>query len=514
MRRIVTVAAFAVAMASGAAAVASGGVAPAGALIIAGDAEQYRSPMAVDLGGTLLLPSLTLGARAQGFGDVVLDRDGTRLDPPPAVNVLLRAGLSYSTVSALLPLIVGVDVEGDLITGTAAGQPDDQLGVGLPASDGFEHQLRKASLLVSYEGWLTVLGGYMTSHWGMGLLANDGAHPWQPGTADLTDPRGGDRVLRAMFVLGPVTNVGLQIALGYDVVQGDDVLLEGDEAQQALAAVSVGRGKDHSVGIYGVYRTQRTADGKATKVVVVDVAGESTLALPSDISLKLEAEVALITGETELGPTATYPVHDVLQLGAAARASFDAGGQGFVLDFIYASGDRNFDDGAQNAFKVDANYSMGFLLFEHVMAAQTGRAAVTAADLTLVGRPSEDLDRLPTRGAVSNTVAFFPRYWVRPTDGLEIYGGPMMAFSEVDYADPFNSRLAGGDPRNALGGNPGAYLGTEVDLGLRWRGLFHGTELTVGIEGAALIPGPALADALGATHSPVWGGRFILSYRL
>ena len=39
----------------------------------------------------------------------------------------------------------------------------------------------------------------------------------------------------------------------------------------------------------------------------------------------------------------------------------------------------------QNAFRMDPNFEVGLLLFRHVLAAQTGRAPVTAGDPTLVG---------------------------------------------------------------------------------------------------------------------------------
>jgi hypothetical protein len=353
----------------------------------------------------------------------------------------------------------------------------------------------------------------MTSYWGMGLVANDGAHGWAPGNAAFADPRGGDRVLRVMLASGPLTRFGITAAAGFDWVQGDDAMIEDDSARQGVAAVTVGAGHPHSAGVYGVYRRQTSPAGDRLTVGVVDVYGRTSHALPAGLSLAAEAEAALITGQTTLAATVDYPEQNVLQLGAALRVALSHKRLGGVLEILYAAGDASADDDQQNAFKPDPNFEMGLLLFRHVLAGHTGRAVATAGDPEITGVPSQGLERFPTRGSASNTVALFPRGWWRPLDGLEIYAGPLFAFTVTESADPFNTRLAGGVARNALDGAPGRYLGTELDGGVRFRALLFGTELTVGAEGGVLLPGSALAQADGSAMSPVVGGRFLLDYR-
>jgi hypothetical protein len=245
-----------------------------------------------------------------------------------------------------------------------------------------------------------------------------------------------------------------------------------------------------------------------------DLAGQVTVDAAPAVIATFEAESALIVGETELGPTADFPVHDVLQFGAALRANLDAGIVGSVVDFVYASGDQNLDDDAQNGFKADPNFEVGMMLFRQVLADQSARSASTAGDPTLVGLPSEDLDRLPTRGSVTNTAALFPRVRVRPIAGLELYTGPLVAWTVVPIADPLNTRVAGGQPRNHLGGEGGLHLGTEWDLGVRYRALFWGAELTGGAEAGILKPGSALVKADGTSMDLVHGGRLMIDIRL
>jgi hypothetical protein len=354
----------------------------------------------------------------------------------------------------------------------------------------------------------------MSSDWGLGLLANSGRRAWEPGSARFSDPREGDVVLRGLIATGPHTDKGIVLAGFIDRVYDDDLLVGEDEAWQTGGSLSVGPPQQRDKpwgGVYALYRQQTADDGDVTTLSGADLAARLPIALSKTMQLTLEGEGAFITGQTDLGPSPDYPVHDVLQLGGALRASLDAGPLGGVFDLLYASGDQNIDDGALNAFRVDPNYEFGMLAFRHVLAAQTGRAPITAGDPDLVGVPSEDLDRIPTRGSVTNTVALFPRMWGRPYKELEVYGGPLFIWNEVPLVDAKNTRLAGGVPTNALGGASGRYMGTELDLGVRLPIDIAGSRLIAGAEGAVFLPGSGLegGEVLPET---VYGGRLMLRY--
>ncbi|MGM0577397.1 MAG: hypothetical protein ACQEXJ_16860 [Myxococcota bacterium] len=478
-----------------------------------GTAREYRPVLEAAPGEMSLVPWATLAGRLETVGSYPIDRDGTEYDTGPQANVLARVGLRFHTVRRLSPWVIFAEVEGDAVTGQLTDGPDVD-GVEMPATDDVDSQLRKATVAVSYGGAFTLVGGLMTSHWGMGLLAHDGAHGWSPGSALFTDPRGGDVVWRAMAVAGPFGGAKVQAAVAFDKVERDDLLIGADDAVQLIGSVTVGKDEPHSAGLYVVARRQTAEDDAETEVMVFDATGRTRLPLGDDLALELDAEAAVIFGTTELGPTPDFPTHDVLQVGAVGRAHLAGGSWGALLDVAYASGDENLDDDEQNAFSADRNFHQGFILHRHVMAAMTGRAPVTASDPELVGVPAEDLERVPTRGKFTNLLTLFPRFYGRPVDGLEIYGGPLVAFTPEKLSDPFNTKLAGGEPRNALNGDPGRYLGTEVDLGIRYTGLIGGTELSVGAEAGVFLPGSALDDADGDPMDPVWGVRSLLRYRL
>ena len=449
-----------------------------------------------------------------------VDRYGNELEPRPTFGPELRISARFETGAELDPLFLRLEYEHDLITNFIAPEVELAGQEGAFAyTEPLNHELRKGYALLAFGQYAQLSVGWQTSHWGMGLLANDGDHGWEPGSARIADPHSGDRPLRGSISTGPHTDLGFFAAVGGDLLNADfladdDVLLEGDHGGQVIGALMLGRGKPHNVGAYAVYRVQENEEGRQTRVGAVDLAGMVTVDAAPTVIATFEAESALIFGETELGPTVDFPVHDVLQLGAAVRANLDAGIVGTVIDFVYASGDQNLDDDAQNGFKADPNFEVGMMLFRQVLADQSARSAFTAGDPTLVGVASEDLDRLPTRGSVTNTAALFPRLRVRPVDGLEIYSGPLFAWTVVPIADPLNTRVAGGQPRNHLNGEGGLHLGTEVDFGVRYRALFWGAEVTAGGELGILKPGSALVGAGAVPLDAVHGGRLMIDIRL
>jgi hypothetical protein len=485
---------------------------------LAGEDDAYRPFLRTRLFGLRLEAPLSVAARNTVYPAVPVDSVGTELSPEPELDVRARVGLRLDSEDRFGLLVFAAEFEFDAISGPVSGGDDGKTeAIAPPLSDESGQALRKAYGRFSFGPFVTLAGGYTTSHWGLGLVANDGAHGHTPGGGEFSDPRGGDRVLRGQVVTGPWSTERLLVSVAYDVVQDDDVTLSGDEATQVSAAVVVGHQRPNRVGVYVARRAQEARDGDETNVTVYDVHGRLEGKPVGQVKAFLESEAAFISGETDLGPTAEHPRHDVVQLGVATRFGLSQGRIGGVADVVYASGDQNFEDAEQNGFRADPNFEQGLLLYRGVMAAQTARAPVRAADPELVGYPSEDLDRLPSRGQVTNTVTFFPRAVYRPTDGLEIYGGPLFAWAEANLVDARETRLAGGEPHNALGGKPTAFLGTEYDVGLRYTALLGGTRLTLGAEGGYFVPGGAFASGSAAGVKPLdsaSGGRVLAQWEL
>ncbi len=507
-----------------------------------------RPLLHLELGGIVLEAPLSVAGRLESVSSFPVSDDGTNYVHSPTLNTQFRIGLNIDTQRALKVMRAVWRYEHDIQTGVIAGGSDSR-GIFVPDGFGFEgdirpticpsdlseedalqqgctrrenafdSQLRHASLRLDLGYFVHVLGGFMTSHWGMGLVANDGAHGWKPGSALFVDPRSGDRTLRGAMLLGPFGDSRIAFLGGIDQIQDDDIFLEGDKAFQVFGAAVYGLQDPKSfdlpkrIGFYFVSRRQIADDNAEINVNVFDLEAEWGFDIGGSNSLTLATELAFLQGSTTLGPTPTFQTQDVLQLGAGARATLNMRGWGIVFDFLYASGDDNFDDGRQTSFRVDRNYPLGLLAHRYVTAAQTAYSPITANNPDLLATPSEDLERLPTRGVITNTVSFFPRGYWQPTEHLEIYGGPLLLFTDESLADAFQTRINGGEPFNALGGvASGSFLGTELDLGVRYRRRIYTTLFTLGLEGALFLPGQALVQASGDTMDQVMGGRTFLEY--
>jgi hypothetical protein len=462
----------------------------------------------LDLDGMILEAPLLFATRYEATSQYAIDRDRTMFDSK-GVDTVFRIGARFDSKRVLVPLLVLAEYEHDLFTGMNSTLPTLG-GEGYPFSQPSTDQLRKLYGRLSL-GWYAHAGfGFNTSHWGLGLIANDGAHGFTPSSPSFTDPRGGDRVLRGFLASGPHTDAKIFASVAIDSVVSDEAMLEGDSAKQLVAAVLVGRNLPHTAGLYVVRRNQTSGTGGEINVTVIDGTAKTSGEIEGLGTYTLEGEFAHIFGQATVAGSPEFPTQDVSQLGAALRASLDAGFMGGVIDLLYASGDENIDDGGQHGFKADPNYALGLVLHRHLFAAATARAVHNASNPNLLGVPPRGLDRFPTKGSITDTVAFFPRAFWRPVEELEIYSGPLFAWSATSVVDPLRTRLAGGAPRNAFDREPGSYLGTELDVGARFRSEILGSQLELGGEFGVLIPGSAFA---GSSYS-VYGGRAFVQYRL
>ncbi|HRI68227.1 MAG TPA: hypothetical protein PK156_28550 [Polyangium sp.] len=453
----------------------------------------------------------SVSLRGEGVSTFPVDKTGTGYQNGFAFSPQVRVGAYYDTLKKISPLIFRLEYEQDLPTGfvTSGDRPS---GSELPDGAPITTPLRK--LMLHFGGrYFRIAMGATTNHFGLGLLANDGSSSnWTPGSARFADNRGGDRVGGGYIATGPLTDLGIVASFGGYQVLGDDILLPGDKANQLIASVSVGHGKKTGAGLFFVHRELTTQTGGVTNVNAFDLTARHENVGPH-YTISVEAEAAIVYGLTTVAATPEIPVQDILQFGTIVRGAVRTHHGGAVLDVLYASGDNNPYDKKQTAFRADPNLETGLLLYRYVLAAQTGRATATAGDPNLVGVASQGLERIPTRGSPTNTLAIFPRFYVRPLAGLEVYGGPLLAFSMAPLYDPLNTRTAGGVVKNALGGTSGQTLGLEMDLGVRQRMLIRGMELTVGLEGGMLLPGNAFADAKGTPMSTVYGGRGLVQHR-
>jgi hypothetical protein len=432
-------------------------------------------------------------------------------------------------IVAQLDLVTGVAF-GDLAHDTTADQtPRDEY-------NGFSNVQPRwlyAQLNTEY-GVFRV--GQQPSHWGMGIVANDGDRPPLFG-----DYRYGNIVERVLFGTKPGgRDSDFTVAVAGDIVYRDNVarITRGDNAYQGVLAAYWERGPDQ-LGLYGVYRHQehdRTSGAslfpylETLDVGVIDVAGKVAARVPnSDAFVFGAGEVATILGSTNALRTAdqarsgqTTSVRSyggAVQVGVVHRAQCgcsaaspdpqdrtfgDVVGQ---VEVGYASGDSDPYADVTHRFTFDPNHKVGLLLFDEVMRFQTARAATAAADPLLAngGRPPPGVDLLPSNGGVFGAQYINPTAIVRPFRWLDFKGGVVIAQATADVVDPYRLATQGAYV-NYRGGDPKRRdLGVEADVGTEARfRLDYGLRLMIGAQGGVLFPGGALADASGATMKAPW----------
>jgi hypothetical protein len=379
-----------------------------------------------------------------------------------------------------------------------------------------------------YLEWNTPVGlvraGQQGSHWGMGILANDGDHPTLFG-----DYRRGALSERLLFATQPMgKGTPLTLLVAGDMVYEDEtasLLSDRDRAFQGIAA-AMWHAKPGELGVYGVVRNQERdhqATGPLTPyteritVGVVDVTGKFNARVPgADAFAYGQFEAAAIVGSTNavrgscgtpLDPTKAGADEKVRSFGAAATlGAVHVGhdperrwGKAVVeVEWGYASGDADPCDGTTKRFTMDPNHNVGLVLFQHVMAWKTARSATIAQDPNLVDRAAPGLQLLPSNGGVFGAAYLNPRVVVRPRPWLDLKGGVLVAQTTADFVDPYQAGALG-NFRNYDGGSSRLHdLGVELDLGVDGRiEVEEGAVVNLGFEGGVLFPGHAFDDAAG-----------------
>jgi hypothetical protein len=395
-----------------------------------------------------------------------------------------------------------------------------------------------------YLDWLTPVGllrvGQQPSHWGMGLVANDGDHP-----ALFGDYRYGNIVEQVLFATKPLGKKSpFVFALAGNLVYRDNVasLVGGDRAWQGILAAFYEEGAD-MLGLYGVWRHQTHDQSSepsffpytdAIDVGVLDVAGRFVrpIAVPDETAYVFGSFEAA----TELGSTSAE--RTTYQAASGSKTSIQAYGGAAALGVVlagreqgaaapkaaserpdlygrivaevevgYASGDADPYDGTEKRFVFDPNHKVGLLLFDEVMRWQTARASVAAQDCVLsnCSRPPPGASLLPSNGGVFGAAYAYPTGLYRPRPWLDLKAGAVIAQTTADSVDPYRV-VKQGAYVNYGGGDPKRHdLGVELDGGFEARvALQYGLRLQLGAQAGVLFPGGALADATGATMKTPW----------
>ncbi len=398
--------------------------------------------------------------------DFVTDAEGVTVGQGPVADHRFRVALGLDADPWK------VKTEWDLFSGQFAGDTWD-LDVAIDARHREDLGITDIGSFLPRQAWVQTLAGpvqvqlgLVTSHWGLGMVANDGAHDPLFGRAQF-----GDRVIRARVAASP-NGPGTAVTLvgAFDRVVSDDAaaMTDGQTAWQGVFAALATEDANQG-GVYMVLRQQTEADGvRQTMAGVLDLYGNVVLAREGP-DVVARAEAAGITGSTSR--TRTYE-HETLQvLSGGALGAVGLADTRWTADFWggWASGDGNPDDGATHDFSFDRDANVGLVLFDEIGGATEAQTYTHLIDPEHTGAPPDGADATVTEGSFRRAAFLQPVVDVKPADWLGLRLGYLAAWSTAPIANPYTSFRNGGTPTNAFGvETSGRFIGTELDAALRF----------------------------------------------
>lgn len=438
------------------------------------------------------------------LSDFPVDAQGTTHGQRAWLDHRARIGLSESYD------LWSWEAEADLLTGQVAGDVWSLGSVDARHRDvhgAFDRTgfLPRKALVRGVVGNFQVEAGLNTSHWGLGMVANDGDHDPLFGRTDL-----GDRVLRfratAMPGKGTPGRGSLALVGAADLVVADDAAALADDqvAVQAIFSALYVRADQARFGIYGVLRHQReVAVDRRTDVAVVD----GYVDLPLEVGawdLRVAGEAAAIVGGTDRATTYTARrAMAVAQVGATGLATLSKDRLRLHLSAGYASGDGDPDDKKNGDFTFDRNFAVGSVLFEHVLGGVEMATHALLSDPELSGQPPDGVDALATEGSFRRAAFAQPAVELLPNDWSTLRLGAAMVLGTAPYSQPYYTYRNGGTPTSHHGlPSESRLLGTELDWALAVHrpgdeGLRPGFEIQ---GGHALLGAPLRGSGPPAIH--------------
>lgn len=341
--------------------------------------------------------------------------------------------------------------------------------------------------------------------------------------------RTGNSVDRVLFATKPLEALkpaeqrdkgeaqGLFFILAYDRIVSDEIRLFGDDVHQGVVSVRLHEprhalGEDAVLAGYYVHRFDGQYDTHVNTFGLRAISrfGRLNAGLELATNLGSTRELAEAYKVITNDPVVEQPIQ---QLGARAVVRYDWPAFTAYLEADFATGDGDPQARtplSQFVFAEDTN--VGLLLFEHVLAFQTARAAAASVEiLKRLNAPSYPAESVSTRGSFTNAFAVFPQIDVRPVEDVTLRAGVLVAWGASPVVDPVASLQArdgatiDDDLVNFAGGPPARYYGTEIDGRFTWRFVDH---FAFDLEGAVLFPGEALEDENGdAVRSVLVQGR-------
>jgi hypothetical protein len=358
--------------------------------------------------------------------------------------------------------------------------------------------------------------GQMASHWGLGLVSNDGEDRFN----EFGESYFGDLYWRALFATKPFSLFSksafadrLVMGVGYDIVWWDDNASyeDGDRGAQWIFSCFYDDPDHVFLGVYVAMRDQEDDDEDDVEANAYDIYFNwKSRPKGSRPIVSVAFEGAMVEGWTDRVIHENAPEElDLEGIGAVFRAGlfYPDHGVRLGLEGGYASGDANSYDDTNYAFSFDPNYHVGIVLFNEVIASLSAVQPEPLGDPDRVKVPQKGIDQLPTDGSVTNALyqSVFASYIPTDGKGLTLKGGVLHAEAAEDFMDPYLTFREGGVPTNFQGREcKSRELGWEIDTEVGYQYVVGSRlKLSAGVQYGYFLPGEAFEDEQGDRGDPI-----------
>lgn len=347
--------------------------------------------------------------------------------------------------------------------GTLFNEPVGLTGGVLPGEDYRDSLFARRAWVEVYTKYVDLKIGRMASHWGMGLLANDGSCD----TCDYGDIV--DRIQISTSAIDPV-----RISFSIDT-RAEGFINRDDDTHSLLLQ----GGYLHEVWKVGAYVRWTRRPMNKLNLLHGDIWAEAKLG-----PVHVEAEGLIAWGQAE---TTDIGVEDlrILSGGGALNATLAVSPWEAGLSLGVATGDKDPTDNQWHTMRFDRDYDVGLLMFEHPLPQfQIGDAAnVEDGPLGNV-----DTSQAISHEGVSNAFFIRPRFHFDILDNLRAGISIVTAFPVVPAAFGHTDQ----DPRN--------FYGAEFDGDVTF--ILHDA-LELRAQAGLFLPG----NVYGDTRAVTFGGE-------
>ncbi|MEE2756256.1 MAG: hypothetical protein VYA30_06330 [Myxococcota bacterium] len=381
--------------------------------------------------------------------------------------------------------------------------------------------LNQAYSLIAHE-YFVAMAGLTRSEFGLGLLANGGIDG--PVHSIRTNPYGGrargDRNMRVQVAYLPFgsrqqkTGVSAPLALtllGDRVYKDDSTDWEkGDETTQYGGGL-FGTFEGGQFGAVVLHRQQVHQEGGETSAMAYIGTFSYDWAIEAQPTFFIDAEGAILDGTSTLSQSVLQPdAVDVLSTGGVVRVGMLSSHFDALFETGYASGDDNAFDRRSHNFRFDSGFRAGSFLFSSFIRAATAVSASNVADENYRASPPRGFEKIPTGGAIENSLYLNPRLQGKLMDNLSINFSYLYARAAAPWVDPYQSGLNGGVPTGPSGSKTASILGHEYTAGMSYSFELPGFTGSAQLWYAQLHPGNVFDSAAGQSRPQANGFGSIL----